>query len=115
MSTSDQAANDDVKIYFDASKGKYIIQLGETEAGYAAVKFVDGDEVEPAQSGKVLDFFSTVVDPAFGGRGLGGRLVTFVMDDASRQGLAVIPTCPFVQAWTKKNPDHEVTVVNYPS
>ena len=43
-----------------------------------------------------MDITSTVVDPAFGGRGLGARLVRHALDVARIRNLSVIPTCPFV-------------------
>lgn len=111
MPATKQAADEEVTINWDPSAERYVILLGDEPAGYADVTFVDGNKVRPEQEGQVLNFVSTVVDPAFGGRGLGSQLVTFVMDDANKKGLAVIPTCPFVEAWVAKNPDYPGTVV----
>jgi hypothetical protein len=47
--------------------------------------------------GSVLTLLHTEVDPAFGGRGLGKRLVEGALADARQRGLAVRPMCPYVR------------------
>lgn len=47
-------------------------------------------------SGSTMDITSTVVDSAFGGQGLGIRLVRHALDVAKIRHLSVLPTCPFV-------------------
>ncbi|MGW4897586.1 GNAT family N-acetyltransferase [Kitasatospora sp. NPDC004240] len=53
-----------------------------------------------------LAFIHTEIDERFGGRGLGGALARAALDDARRQGLAVLPYCPFIRGWLSKHPDH---------
>jgi len=40
-------------------------------------------------------FFHTEVDPRFGGRGLAGLLLREALADSAREGLTVVPVCPF--------------------
>ena|ERR1700754_2774515 len=48
----------------------------------------------------------TEVDDRFEGQGLAGRLVSFALDDARSHGLAVLPFCPFVNAYLKRHPEY---------
>lgn len=57
--------------------------------------------------GGLLVLVHTEVDPAFEGRGIGGALARFALDDARAQGLLVRPECPFVRAWLAKHPGYE--------
>jgi uncharacterized protein len=54
------------------------------------------------------------VDEALEGRGLGTRLVTTALDDARREGLEVVPLCPFVAAFIDHHPEYqEVVAADY--
>lgn len=39
------------------------------------------------------------------GRGIGGALVRAAVDRAQRDGLTVVPLCPFARAWLEQHPD----------
>ena len=39
------------------------------------------------------------------GRGIGGRLVTAAVDRAAREGLTVVPLCPFARGWLERHPE----------
>jgi uncharacterized protein len=54
----------------------------------------------------LLALIHTEVEERFGGRGLGGRLARFALDQARAQGLAVLPFCPFVNEWMKRHPEY---------
>ncbi|MEU6239315.1 GNAT family N-acetyltransferase [Kitasatospora sp. NPDC047058] len=53
-----------------------------------------------------IAFIHTEIDPRFGGRGLAGTLARAALDDARKQGLAVLPYCPFIRGWLTKHPDY---------
>ncbi|MEV4616869.1 GNAT family N-acetyltransferase [Kitasatospora sp. NPDC049258] len=53
-----------------------------------------------------IAFIHTEIDPAFGGRGLGGELARAALDSAREQGLAVLPYCPFIRGWLGKHPEY---------
>ena len=55
---------------------------------------------------ELIVFTHTEVDPALEGQGVGGKLVRAALDDVRRQGLAVLPICPFVHAWMSRHPDY---------
>ena len=39
------------------------------------------------------------------GRGIGGRLVTAAVDRAAREGVTLVPLCPFARGWLQRHPD----------
>lgn len=45
------------------------------------------------------------------GHGIGGRLVSAAIDRAIRDGLTVVPLCPFARGWLERHPDAPGTVV----
>ncbi|RLK52354.1 GNAT family N-acetyltransferase [Microbacterium telephonicum] len=71
----------------NAEKSRYEIHLGDVSAGFTTF--------EPDDHGRLV-FAHTVIDPAFGGRGLGTTLVAAAMADAAERGDIVVPECPFV-------------------
>ena len=54
----------------------------------------------------LLALIHTEVEDRFEGRGLGGRLARFALDQARAEGLAVLPFCPFVNAWLKRHAEY---------
>jgi predicted GNAT family acetyltransferase len=40
-----------------------------------------------------------------GGRGLGSALVRAAADRAAREGLTLVPLCPFARTWLERHPD----------
>jgi uncharacterized protein len=54
----------------------------------------------------VITHRHTEIDPAYGGRGLGSRLVRYALDDARRRRLAVTPVCPFVADFIQRHPEY---------
>lgn len=54
----------------------------------------------------LIAFIHTEVDDALEGQGLGGRLVSFALDDARRRQLAVLPFCPFVNGYIQRHPEY---------
>jgi uncharacterized protein len=55
---------------------------------------------------KGLAFTHTEIDDRFEGQGLGGRLVSFALDDARSRGLAVLPFCPFVRSYIQRHSEY---------
>jgi uncharacterized protein len=58
------------------------------------------------ETDRLVVFTHTEVDPSLEGQGIGGQLVRGALDDVRRRGLAVLPICPFVQAWIARHPDY---------
>jgi uncharacterized protein len=53
----------------------------------------------------------TEVDDRFEGRGLGSALARHVLDEARREGLAVLPSCPFMAGYIREHPDEYLDLV----
>jgi len=48
----------------------------------------------------------TEVEHAFAGRGIGRRLVQWMLDDIRARGLTVTPICPFTAAFIERHPSY---------
>ncbi len=53
----------------------------------------------------VITFTHTEVPPALSGHGIGSKLIRGALEAARRQGLKVVPKCPFVAAYMAKHPE----------
>jgi len=51
-----------------------------------------------------LVLMHTDVPKALGGHGLGGLLVRAAVDRAAREGLTIVPLCPFARSWLERHP-----------
>jgi predicted GNAT family acetyltransferase len=75
---------------------RYVVRAGGAVAGVA----------EYRRRGDRVVFTHTGIAPAYGGRGLGSRLVRAALDDVRAQGASVVPRCPFVAEWIRRHPDY---------
>jgi predicted GNAT family acetyltransferase len=57
-----------------------------------------------------IAFTHTEVDEALEGRGFGSRLAAAALDDAGRQGLEVVPLCPFISRYIEEHSEYEQLV-----
>ena len=55
--------------------------------------------------GDRLVLIHTEVPAELEGRGIGGRLVTAAVDRAVREGLTLVPLCPFARGWLERHPE----------
>lgn len=62
--------------------------------------------------GRTMVLTHTAVPTEFEGRGIGGALVKFVLDDVRSRGLVVVPVCPFVRTVIRDNPEYR-DLVNF--
>jgi uncharacterized protein len=57
------------------------------------------------RNGKRLVLIHTDVPVELEGRGIGGRLVETAIDRAARDGLTIVPLCPFARSWLERHAD----------
>ena len=89
----------------ESSEDEFLVQNNRAEGRYEAVV---GDELagfvtyEP--SGDQIIFLHTLVEPAFEGKGVGGRLAKAALDDVRAHGHTVIAKCPFINEYIQRHP-----------
>ena len=76
---------------------RYELRLSDRLIGLAAYRRRDGR----------IAFTHTEVHESWEGRGFGGRLAAAALDDARRQGLDVVPLCPFIAHYIDRHPEYE--------
>ena len=62
------------------------------------------------RNGRRLVLIHTGVPPELEGRGFGGKLVEAAIDQAAREGLTLVPLCPFAREWLDRHPDRAAGV-----
>jgi predicted GNAT family acetyltransferase len=85
---------DDAVVVDDTGGSRFVLEGGDSEAELIYV--VDGDR---------LLLVHTEVPPAWGGHGIGGRLVRAALARAQADHLTVVPWCPFARRWLQEHPD----------
>lgn len=56
-------------------------------------------------------FYHTVVDDSYGGQGLAAVLTEQALGETVAADLAIVPVCPYVKKWVRKNDDYASAVV----
>lgn len=88
---------DDLTVVDVPEESRYELRLGEHVLGFSAYRKREDR----------IAFTHTEVDESRRGRGLGSRLAAAALDDARRQGLDVIPLCPFVAGYINRHPEYQ--------
>jgi predicted GNAT family acetyltransferase len=57
----------------------------------------------------------TEVEPAYEGKGVGGRLVAGALDAERARGGKIVPECPFVKTYLKRHPEYGDLVAGDPA
>jgi len=86
--------SDDIRITRNDEQNRYDILVDGQLAGFS--------EFEEDAEGRLV-FPHTEIDPAYGGRGLGTKLVAAAMEDEAARGDVVVPECPFVVRYLQNN------------
>ncbi len=86
----------DVTVADNPDDERYEIAADGARAGFAQYGARPG----------LIAFIHTEIDDAFEGQGLASQLTGFALDDARSRGLAVLPFCPFVNAYVQRHPEY---------
>ena len=81
---------------------RYELRLGGRLIGLAAYR---------RRNGRIA-FTHTEVDEACEGHGFGSRLAAAALEDARRQGLEVVPLCPFIAHYIESRPEFDDLVAS---
>ena len=81
---------------------RYELRLGGRLIGLAAYRRRDGR----------IAFTHTEVDESCEGRGFGSRLAAAALENAAREGLEVVPLCPFIAHYIGRHPEYESLVAS---
>jgi predicted GNAT family acetyltransferase/glutaredoxin len=90
----------DAEVVDVPEKSRYELRLDGRLIGLAAYRRRDGR----------IAFTHTEVDESCEGRGFGSRLAEAALDDARRQGLEILPLCPFIAHYVERHPEYATTV-----
>lgn len=93
--------DDDTRVLHNRDRHRYELWVGDELAGFSAYR--EPDTAPPART----VFTHTEIDAAYGGRGLGSRLVREALDDTVRRGREIVPECPFVGKFLRSISDYD--------
>jgi uncharacterized Fe-S cluster protein YjdI/predicted GNAT family acetyltransferase/CDGSH-type Zn-finger protein len=77
-------------------KSRYEVELAGKNVGFASYHRRPG----------AIAFTHTQIDPAHNGEGIGTMLARRMLDDARKDGLSVLPYCPFLARFIARNPEY---------
>lgn len=85
------------------------VTLELDEKGHGHFYILDGEEqvaeMVVSIAGDMLTVYHTEVLPKAEGKGLAKQLLAAMVEHARKNGLKVIPLCPYVHAQFKRHPD----------
>ena len=85
------------------------IRLILDEKGHGGLFYMEKEEtlgeMELEISRQLLTVFHTEVKPQAEGRGIAKKLLAALVDHARKNGLSIVPLCPFVHAQFKRHPE----------
>lgn len=90
-------SEEDLRLLRNDARLRYEAWLGDTRAGVATYR-----ETEASAT-----FIHTIVDEAFGGRGIGSQLAAFALQDTVDRGKRIVPRCPFIRAYLAEHPEFD--------
>ena len=86
----------ELRVADNPDQSRYEVFADGERAGFVTYR------LQPGQ----ISLLHTEVDDAFEGHGVGGTLVSGVLDDARARGLEVLPHCPFVKSYIAKHREY---------
>jgi len=94
----------EVEVVDAPEESRYELRLQGRLIGLAAYR---------RRNGRIA-FTHTEVDESLEGRGFGSQLAAAALSDARRQGLEVVPLCPFIAHYIEQHPEYaELVALTY--
>jgi predicted GNAT family acetyltransferase/glutaredoxin len=94
---ADASSPADAEVVDVPERSRYELRLDGRLIGLAAYRRREGR----------ISFTHTEVDESCQGCGFGSRLAAAALDDARRQGLRVLPLCPFIAHYVETHPEYQ--------
>ncbi|QQB14474.1 GNAT family N-acetyltransferase [Brevibacterium casei] len=94
-------------IAHDPDQSRFTVTHDGTVIGTA--DYVDTDATE-AGVPTVRTFTHTIVDPAYGGRGIAAKLVRFALESTTEADLRFRTTCSYVMRFLEKNHEFDASL-----
>jgi uncharacterized protein len=79
----------DARVVDVPDRSRFEVRVGDELAGFTQYRRHPG----------VIEFIHTQIEPRFEGHGLASELVATALSEARSDGLAVVPSCPFVRGY----------------
>jgi predicted GNAT family acetyltransferase len=95
----DPSAQQVTHVRHDPQQSRFFVRLADGDAELIYAPFNED----------VLDLQQTEVPPSGQGRGVADALVRAALAYARGQGMRVMATCPYVQAWLRRHPHERPT------
>lgn len=73
-------------------------------AAYEGGKLAGKSTISPSENLWIIDH--TEVDPAYGGKGIAGKLVAAIVEAAREAKVKILPLCPFAKREFEKHPEY---------
>ena len=86
---------EDYELKDDVHRQQYEFRIGNYTPKIEYIKSINGE----------IYLTHTEVPRELEGKGIGSQLVEKTLQDIERQGLRLVPLCPFVTAYIKKHPE----------
>ncbi len=86
----------DVHVRHETERRRFVVDVDGREAALTYRRL--GEDT--------LDLDHTYTPPAARGRGVASALVRAALDHARKEGLRVLPTCPYVASWLEHHPEY---------
>jgi predicted GNAT family acetyltransferase len=90
-----------------------VLEIANNVAGRRWEARLDGELAGYAEylaSPARIVFTHTVVEPQFGGRGIGSGLAKTALDAALAAGQRIVPYCPFISAYLRRHHEYDASV-----
>jgi len=91
------ATDREIEFADNQARHRYEARLGTRVVGWSEYVPADGR----------ITFVHTIVARSVEGRGVGGRLVRWSLDDVRRRGLRIAVECPFVASFIRRHPEYD--------